>query len=310
MAATAVVPANANIAAKPDSGDKTIVPASKIEKLGVPTTIYDALKSVQKEISALNEFNHYEWDESATRLVVHHRGGADKIAKTLSSAVPRRDFALAEDKYSVRELRAEADRIVAAYPTIDGAAVVSAGPTKNADGIVIQTQSGPQRLLETPADSSVESVYPLIVEEGPRAEPIDRQYDPSPPHWGGALMSRPTSPGKSSICTTGFGVGYMSGTTLVTKNLTADHCGPTGAVWRTGNYSDSAILGAFGDTNSGGSDLKLISTLAGRATSFGGVIYDGPTNSNTGLGIKGAVPPILNDYWCYSGSQSGMICNN
>jgi hypothetical protein len=43
---------------------------------------------------------------------------------------------------------------------------------------------------------------------------------------------------------------------------------------------------------------------------FGPVIYWGAHDSNSGAGIKGAIPPILNDYWCYSGAPSGTVCNN
>ncbi|QNE15149.1 hypothetical protein [Pseudarthrobacter sp. NBSH8] len=127
---------------------------------------------------------------------------------------------------------------------------------------------------------------------------------------------RKEAPDYYNICTTGFGVGFMNGSTLETRNLTADHCGPTGStgsIWRTGMSSTSPMLGLFVATNSGGSDLKLIqppAPPAGAPVHFGGVIYHGDRYSNLGMGIKGAVPPILNDYWCTSGSRSGMVCIN
>lgn len=305
------MPANAKDHKESDSAGKSVIMAPAADKPGVPSRVYESLEAIQKDLNALEEFNHYEWDESTKRLIVHHHGNSDNIVNVLAGALSPKDFALAEDKYSVRELQKEAQRITTAHPTIGGAPVTSAGPTSNADGIVIQVDSGDQRTLSETLNLSAVSAFPVTIEEGQPAEPASRQYDPVSPHWGGAVMSRPTNdPGYFNICTTGFAVGYMSGSTLVTKNLTADHCGPTSATWRTGISSSTPILGGFIDTNSGGSDLKLISTMAGVSTSFGPVIYNGNENSNTGLGIAGAVPPILNDYWCYSGSQSGIICNN
>lgn len=308
LAATATLPAAASD--KPIPGQRTIDSAPEEKTQGVPASVYDSLEAVQRKIDQLPEFNHYEWDEDSSQLVVHHHGKAERLSTTLTSALPAGAFSLVEDRYSVKELQKESDRIVAAHLTIGGAPVISAGPTDDADGLVVQIESDHVELLRGQPDTSSVSPYPIVVERSQPAEKIDRQYDPIAPHWGGALMSRTTSPGMSAICTTGFGVGFMSGSTLMTRNLTADHCGSTGTLWRTGNYSDSALLGVFSATNSGGSDLKLINPPAGTSTSFGGVIYNGAWNSNTGLGIKGAVAPILNDYWCFSGSQSGMVCNN
>ena len=122
---------------------------------------------------------------------------------------------------------------------------------------------------------------------------------------GGAQMNRPGDPGHRVYCTTGFGVGYMSGSSLVTEHLTADHCGPTGSEWRTGPYANSAILGIMKDTRAVGTDLKRMT-----GAQWGPVVYGGPAGSSSGIGIKGAVTPVLNDMYCYSGSQSGIVCGN
>lgn len=301
-------------AAPADSGqeaERSIISEGTSDKLGVPANIYAALKTIQTDLAALESFNHFEWDEAAKRLKVHYHGASVEVSRVMATALAPNEYALSQDRFSSKALQKEAKRITTEHRTIGGAVVTSVGPSANADRIIIQVKQGDQHGPVQPPQLSEISNFPLSIEGGGGAEPVSRQSDPISPHWGGALMSRPTNdPNYFTICTTGFGVGYMSGSTLVTRNLTADHCGPTNAIWRTGISSTSAILGGFMDTNNGGSDLKLIAPLAGTTTQFGPVIYTGDQYSNTGLGIAGAVPPILNDYWCYSGSQSGMICNN
>lgn len=112
LAATATLPAAASD--KPIPGERTIDSAPEEKTQGVPASVYDSLESVQRKIDQLPEFNHYEWDEDSSQLVVHHHGKAERLSTTLTSALPAGAFSLVEDRYSVKELQKESDRIVAA----------------------------------------------------------------------------------------------------------------------------------------------------------------------------------------------------
>lgn len=275
------------------------------DEKGVPGTIYDALIAEGKSFKSLN-LNSYEWDEFNKKLLIRYFDDGENLKKAVSSALPANSFALVQDKYSVKALEEEGYRIATSGTIINGLPVVSAGPNAQASGINIRI-AGDNGFGRTRISSPIGlSKYPVSVEVGSAPEASNRQYDPNPPYWGGAFFSRRSqNPGYNSVCSTGFGVGYMQNGSIQTELLTAEHCGDTGSTWRAGNYTEAPIVGTMQNTSAVGTDIKRVT-----GTSYGPVVFGGNENSNNGIGIKGAIPAILNDYWCYSGSQGGMICNN
>lgn len=300
---TALLVTSAGPASAAESDERHVEAFKGKQNVGVPAAIYDGI--IASPLDDFDAFNSYEWVASSGKLRVHYSGDDATLRGALTAALPQSSFELVRDAYSVADLEAEAWRLASSGKTINGMPIASAGPLPDGSGIKVSVEGSPlaRSSVVPPADLSP---FPLQVAVEDRPEVASRQYDGEAPHWGGAVMSTPAAEaGKVNLCTTGFGVGYMSGTDIVSSMITADHCGTTGSQWRTGNYSDSPILGTMQNTSAVGTDIKR---LAGAP--FGPVIYGGPWNSNSGIGIKGAIPPILNDYWCYSGAPSGQVCNN
>lgn len=250
-------------------------------------------------------FNSTEVDEATGEIIVHVNVTPNETIKDLvGQAMGATKWRLVQDPFSRSDVENESWQLASSQKKINGRTVISAGPNADSSAIQVILEGSRHEARELHAAGKF-AKYPVEITYNAAPLASSRASDPAAPHWGGADMSTPGEPGYSIHCTTGFGIGYMSGSTLVTEHLTADHCGPTGSQWGTGNHSSHPILGTMQNTSAVGTDSKRMT-----GAQWGPVVYGGDPLSNTGIGIKGAVTPILNDMYCYSGSQSGIVCGN
>jgi hypothetical protein len=271
---------------------------------GIPAEAYGEIARAEDALGAA--FNASEWIESERHLILHTNAPVDQATvEAISAAVATVDVVFVENDYNRAELSDMAWTLASSGTSIAGRTIVSAGPNTDSSGlsITLDEASGSPNARQALPDE-IDGV-PVEIDLAPAPVSTSRDYDPQPPHWGGAKMSRPSTPGRLVSCTTGFGVGTMSGSTVQTEMITAHHCGAAGTTWRTGNYSDSPFLGTMRDTKALGADIQRLS-----GSSFQGVVYTGPNGSSAASYVNGAVRPILGDSYCISGARSGLVCRN
>lgn len=159
---------------------------------------------------------------------------------------------------------------------------------------------------ETPARSLLPSSVlgiPLKVSAIDAPTPALRNRSASPV-FSGQYMQNATN-----ACSTGFWIGKSSGERAL---LSADHCGGTvGQKWYYGGGMDSSrILGTAQGQAPGGTDLELFKTSTPSLAS--GYIFTGShSNSSSVSPLRGRYKAdIIGDSVCYSGSRSGLVCQN
>ncbi len=118
------------------------------------------------------------------------------------------------------------------------------------------------------------------------------------------MMSGNAMRGTTSGCTTGYPVLRVQDSQL--NMLTADHCSTTQEeTWYFGGGSHVAGTSTFqapGDT-----DLELFIQPASLST---WMLAGNYTDNNTVAPIRGYAAPVGGNSVCYSGSRSGLVCNN
>lgn len=180
-------------------------------------------------------------------------------------------------------------RFVSGTPAPDGASITIG--VEGADAL-LRSSALPDQILGTPVS---------FVDEA-RAEPTLRVRNVAPVVSGG-FMRGPTSSG-SSGCSTGFPVlRYADGQYNM---ISADHCTDLqGAdwTWGSGTHSvGSSTFQAAGDT-----DLELFVEPDSLST---WVFAGGHQDAATVAPIRGYLAPVGGNLVCYSGSFSGLVCNN
>lgn len=143
---------------------------------------------------------------------------------------------------------------------------------------------------------------PVTVVEEATVELASRDLDSSP-FSAGADMVVDAGGGYVGFCSTSFA--FISGGQE--RLFTADLCGSTGQVWRTGRSLSNAVLGTM---TAPAQNLPTydIATISGG--DYRGRVYTGPNTSNTTIAVAGYTAPVVNQILCYSGAPSGTVCNN
>lgn len=133
-------------------------------------------------------------------------------------------------------------------------------------------------------------------------ELASRDLDSSP-FSAGADIVRDAGGGYIGFCTTSFAFTSSGQERL----FTADHCGNTGQVWRTGRNLANATVGTM-TAPAQNVPRRDIATISGG--DYGARVYTGPNSSSTTIAVAGYTAPVVNQILCYSGAPSGTVCNN
>lgn len=246
------------------------------------------------------------WDDASQRLTawMSNAADADEAAALVASAgVHGLDIRVAS--YERTTLEALASEIVASG-TFAGADVTWAGPRPDGSGLDVGVATAPTAAAAKGAQQQTYVDVPVTVTVDSDVVPASRDYDVSP-FIAGADMIRDAGGGYVSYCSTAFAFTHMDLTTrVVTERMfTADHCGPTGAVWRTGRNLGNPIVGTAQSTFTPQADIKAMS-----GGDYNPYMYYGANTSNSAVAIFGYVTPIVGAIVCYSGAPSGTVCGN
>ena len=206
--------------------------------------------------------------------------------------------------YSKLELKAEADRLVAAMRADPASSLHAVGLARNGSRVVAEYDQGTKpaagTALRTSRSATGKAVavgaIPVEVTEGSRPVNNGRWDDGASggTFSGGAAIINNETGGR---CTSGFGVKNGSGQRFL---LTAGHCGRIGGSWRNGNGSRQIGTASAEHVSH---DLLLIPTSSDH------FIWDG--GATTDMFVKTVVNwdwAYGGEYVCQSGSTSGAIC--
>lgn len=201
--------------------------------------------------------------------------------------------------------RAEIDRALESIvfdPNLvrSGAYVVTAVPSDDLSSIDVQVTGGPASLY---AEVTSWDGIPVTFSETEEVS-LNTRVRTTAPVYGGQYMTDGTW-----ACTNAFWV--VNTTTSVRSNLSAEHCATAaGQTWYYGgNPNPARVLGVSQGQAAGASDLELYSDPA--FVNGTGWVLTGAYNNNTSISpIRGAVAPVVGNSVCYSGSRSGLVCQN
>ncbi|MFD9061523.1 S1 family peptidase [Kitasatospora purpeofusca] len=225
----------------------------------------------------------------------------DRVTKVLAAAPTGITAAVHEAPYTLRELRAGRDRLVAAAARgEEGAVWTSAGPLSDGSALAVgYTPDGARRhgdatTGQVSARAAAIAGVPVTAVAGAASVATATRHSDSSPWSAGAEL---TTPG-NGWCTSGFG-GWR-GTTAVL--LTASHCGTSGT-YRTGA---GAVVGTATD-----SDTGLDTTVVDINGTPSGKYFDGGWDNGTGYAkrVVGAGRNNVGDLVCASGAMSGIHCS-
>jgi hypothetical protein len=179
---------------------------------------------------------------------------------------------------------------------------------------IIMTTDAPPNVMSTLTDMSgapkreVQAIRSMRVYDMTTRNMSRR--DDSPPFYGGGGISRRLPGPRYSRCSSGYAV-QRAGTRFM---VTAGHCAPNGATFRTeslryryGTVSDRRLPNATGHPM----DMELIGGVTS-GMGYAGRIFIGGVDSNTSIPvIRGgpAYPLFYNDY-CFSGRSTGESCGH
>jgi hypothetical protein len=189
-------------------------------------------------------------------------------------------------------------------------------PQTDGSGIVVGVRSEVMR--SAAADLRTRITVPVTVTSaGPTVlqscvpDASDTHTSPSrchdfAPFWGGDVLINFADPGKTVLCSSGFGVHASSGATYL---MTAAHCAYNGSAYIDGvafyNGFDDALVGSVTDV-SGPHDGAIIPTSSGAFYYDGPSVHSGDTNNTKGVG--GSQTVSVNDSLCESGAFGGVHC--
>ncbi|WP_188295594.1 hypothetical protein [Streptomyces sp. CBMA156] len=239
-------------------------------------------------------------DPRQGRLTLYWHGVVpDRVTDLLTRTPPGITTTVRQAPYTLGQLRAARDRLVAAAVRGEAGAVWSStGPAADGTGLVVGYAPDPVRRDGARAREEVAvraaELAGVPVEATPAAAltaTATRHSDASP--WSaGAELTSPTN----AFCTSGFGAWRGKVAVL----LTAAHCGTSGT-YKTGT---GAVIGPVA-TSDAGLDVTVIN-ISGTPS---GRFYDGALNNSSGSRRTfGAGRNNVGDLVCTSGAMSGSHC--
>lgn len=231
------------------------------------------------------------------------------VENLISSASPTTPATVRLATHDLANLTRIADDLVGTQ--IGGVKITWSAPAPDGSAVDVGTDGAP---VFAPGargtEQTIEGVPIRVVAHSEDPRPAAREGDASPYKFGGALMNtpKPGDPDKVLICSTGFAISPSKGGKPAM--LTANHCGESGSIWRTGLYI-SPIVGTKQPEQilSGGNRVD-IAMLQDGPDAYKGYIYWGAYNSNTITEVQMVKAPVVNDIVVYSGSRSGTTYSN
>jgi hypothetical protein len=296
--------------AKSQSGDVPVTSGlpSDVQESELPGETVTPVPAVVRE--ALPTLSAAEVDTPVWRdgsLTLYVTGDVAALEAEAREAMVGVEVHVIESAHSRDEVDAAVRSLVAQSQasSSDGAFVAEAIP--NEDGSRIDVGIAGPAAEELVADGAFDAASRGGIEIRSQVvdapTPVTRNRT-TPPVFSGQYMQNATA-----ACTTGFWIGKATGERAI---ISADHCGGTpGENWYYGGGTDpSRIIGTAQGQAPGGTDLELFVTA--NPSLVNGYIFTGSaTNSSSVSPIRGRyTADIIGDSVCYSGSRSGLVCQN
>lgn len=286
----------------------------------MPRQVSDGIWDIELTIKP-SPVNTYEWESETETLLIYSAETAEYWNPLLKKHFPSANVKVIPALHSKSEIDATLSLIQASGGIIDRESrVATAIPAKDGSQIMIGIEATGGAATRSAVDIAglFEIDIPLVVEKAPEVTPADRNASGASTYWlgGNAMRTNSTSSNSYYICSTGFQIGKLNGSD--TGMLSADHCG-SGKPYTDCGYSRSTpsttnALGNFNGVVSSVSGLTPDTALwtGGKIDSkFIPAIYTGSyTDVAKGEYIRGGNYPAVGTDVCYTGSQSGNVCNN
>ncbi|WP_147457236.1 hypothetical protein [Micromonospora pisi] len=223
-------------------------------------------------------------DPSKDALVIYWRGEMSPAAQAaLVEHRKRVPISVIPARYTEAELLAEAQRLSA------NREIAVVGPAADGSGLVIQGHDGAPGAAVRQWVSTTSPGVAVRYSTAPADKmiPATRQNDSSP--WSAGA--------RTDDCTTGPVV--RRGTSAI-RIMFAAHCGGNGTQVFDNN---GELIGTVEDANATADHSLIVPNILGR-----GWTWDGPVQSTQAKAVASAGAPVLGNWYCSSGSHSGIIC--
>ncbi|WIB11416.1 hypothetical protein [Curtobacterium sp. MCPF17_052] len=252
----------------------------------------DALRAQVQQARQLvprGAINVVEWDSATAALTVHTALEAVSIESQLNAAISLAPVKVVTDRFSADELNAEAARLTSE----SGYNITSVSPRSDYSGLEVTMLAANPGARQAPPTSSI-PLSITVTDENP-AEATSRNLDSSP-FWGGGLMTRTTGD-RYTTCSVAFPVETSFTGGRARAMVTADHCGSTGEVWKTGEPgAGGGTIGKLESGNSGGgSDFRLLSAQGLSGVDYQGVVFWGGIGTSDGIPVEGWFDSAVGD---------------
>jgi len=264
--------------------------------------------------------NTYEWSADDQTLLIYSAEGDEYWSPLLDKFFPGERVEIVPAKHSKADIDHVLDTIVASGGVLaNGARVVTAEPEKDGSSIAIgveRSAAARSSVSEQSVAAKLDTDIPLSIEAAPSVEAADRNAPGSQTIWvaGNAMSSPSSTPGRINLCSTGFDIARLSNDEP--GMLSAEHCGrgKPSTAWTYSKYAPTAAnsLGSFqGTLSSGTANSDTALWTGGNVAKMYPAVYVGPyTNATSADRVRGGNYPAVNTDVCYSGSQSGNVCDN
>lgn len=244
--------------------------------------------------------NTVTWDKDTGVLSFYVYGDSSQLAASISETLPKgQEWQIVPSVRPIAELESAIETLAATPSALPAGATFASGqPAPDGSSIEVGIETASDRAFRSaPLPDAFEGI-PVSFTQEELATPTTRGRTTAPVMSGNYMDNGTTS------CTTGFPV--LRNQDSQYNMLTADHCATVqNQTWYFGGGSHSAGKSTFqapGDT-----DLELFIEPASLST---WVLVGNHTNNATVAPIRGYVAPVGGNGICYSGSRSGLVCNN
>lgn len=248
--------------------------------------------------------NTVNWDNARDIVQFYVYGDASEVTSSIAAEFPRgQAWEVVPSVRPIAELEETIERLAATPGQLPAGLTFTSGtPAPDGTSITVGVEGiTPARLGAQSIPDALLGVPVSFVTEEP-AQTTSRVRADAPIVAGG-YMSGPSSAG-TMACSTGYPV--IRDQDSQYNMITADHCtDQQGVSWTWGGGSHT--VGNSTVQAAGGADLELFSESASLST---WIFVGNHNDASTVLPIRGYVSPVGGNSVCYSGSRSGLVCDN